>query len=68
MSGRKTTQRKAERPSYDNKAVVPAASVKSRNVRIRVLVAHDGLNKGETYWKPRETAEAMQDLGYWEII
>lgn len=63
MNGRKTTTRKAERPSYENKAVVPAASVK-----IRVIKAHDGLERGETYVKPYETARTMQELGYWEII
>ena len=63
MSGRKTTSRKAERPSYENKAVVPAASVK-----IRVIKAHDGLERGEIHSKPYALAVEMQDLGYWKII
>lgn len=63
MSGRKTTTRKAERPSYENKAVVPAASVK-----VRVVKAHDGLEEGETLVRPRAVALEMKNLGYWEII
>lgn len=68
MSGRKTISGKAERPSYENKAVVPAASERQRSVRIRVIVAHDGLDVGETYDKPYHVAAEMRDLGYWEII
>lgn len=64
MSGRKTTTaRKAERPSYENKAVVPAASVK-----VRVIKAHDGLAEGSVWVKPRAIAEEMANIGYWEII
>jgi len=63
MSGRKTIQRKAERPSYENKAVVPAASVK-----VRVIKSHDGLERGEIIVRPYEVAKTMQDLGYWKII
>lgn len=64
MSGRKTTStRKAERPAYENKAVVPAASVK-----VRVVKAHDGLAEGDVYTKPLAVAREMQELGYWEIL
>lgn len=63
MSGRKPSTRKAERPTYENKAVVPAASVK-----IRVVKAHDGLPVGAVYVKPYGTAVKMQKLGYWKII
>lgn len=64
MSGRKTTTtRKAVRPQYENKAVVPAASVK-----VRVIRAHDGIAEGETFVRPYEVAKTMQDLGYWKII
>lgn len=63
MSGRKTTSRKAERPAYENKAVVPNASVK-----IRVVKAHDGLERGEVLTKPYKVAIEMQNLGYWKII
>lgn len=63
MSGRKPSTRKAERPSYENKAVVPAASVK-----IRVVKAHDGLAEGSEWIKSRALAEHMEKIGYWEII
>jgi hypothetical protein len=65
MAGKNTINGKAERPSYDNKAVAPAASV---NVRIRVLKAHDGLEAGSEWLKPLATAKTMQTLGYWEIL
>ena len=68
MSGRKTTSGKAERPSYDNKAVVPAASERPRYVTIRVVKAHDGLQAGEVYSKPLAVAVEMQELGYWKIV
>lgn len=68
MSGRKTTTtRKAERPPYENKAVVPPAVVRSPFVRVTVVKAHDGLQVGEEYSKPYDTAKMMQELGYWKI-
>jgi len=67
MARNTQSQRKAERPSYANKAVAPAAR-DSRYCRIRVVVAHDGLAVGEVYSKPTEVARTMVDLGYWEII
>ena len=68
MSGNKTTTRKAERPSYENKAVVPDASERPRYVTIRVVKAHDGLRAGEVYSKPIAVAEEMQRLGLWKIV
>lgn len=67
MAARKTTSRKAERPLYDNKAVAPARR-DSKNARIKVIKAHDGLSEGSEWTKPRAVAEQMQKLGYWQII
>jgi len=68
MSGSKNTWRKAERPSYENKAVVPAASGRPQYVRIRVVKAHDGLERGQVLSRPYDTAIEMQNLGYWKIL
>ena len=69
MAARKTTQRKAVRPSYENKAVVPAGrSTKSEFVNVRVVKAHDGLEEGQTFSRPTAVAREMCELGYWEII
>lgn len=67
MAKKATSARKAERPSYENKAVAPAKRV-PHNARIRVVRAHDGLEEGETYLKPIRTANEMVRLGFWEII
>jgi hypothetical protein len=68
MNGSKTTSRKAERPSYENKAVVAAAPDRPHYVRIRVIKAHDGLQRGQILSRPYATAAEMQRLGYWKII
>lgn len=56
----------------NKKDVIPAAQkagkAPSSIVTIRVVKAHDGLAKGAEYKKPRNIAEKMEQLGYWEII
>lgn len=67
MASRKPSSRKAERPSYENKAVAPAALDKSF-VRVRVVKAHDGLKEGTVLSRPYSVAKEIVNLGYWEII
>lgn len=67
MASKKTTSRKAERPSYENKAVAPAALDKTF-VRVRVAKAHDGLEEGTVLSRPYSVAKEIVNLGYWEII
>lgn len=68
MASRKTTSRKAERPSYENKAVVAAAPERPRFVRVRVVKAHDGMAEGMVLSRPYAVARDMEKLGYWKII
>ena len=69
MAARKPSAAKAERPSYENKAVArPAANKASGFIRVRVVKAHDGLEAGAVFTRPERVAREMVNLGFWEIV
>lgn len=69
MAARKPSAAKAERPSYENKAVArPAANKASGFIRVRVIKSHDGIDAGTVFSKPEAIAKQMINLGFWERV
>lgn len=61
------TKAKAPAPAVSGAGVVASPAV-SPIATIRVIKAHDGLQVGDVFDKPREIAGMMAECGFWEII
>lgn len=63
----------AGKRTYTRKDVVPSekqahSATPSTSVRVRVIVAHDGIEVGEVLVKPSAVVEIMVKKGFWEVI